>query len=320
MEFSVGHGLLPSNLLLLRWLSFIRFHPTRSRMQQFLKNRLSLLLAVPMVLFCSCLQKDLDIDISQRGCTTFKLGDASVGEHGDPTCDQALLDAYCNVNFDYSGKAECLEKMVFEGLEILDTMGRPMHDVAYNRDMFRGDSHLNIDGSASNFQFQYTFPNAQAARTFSNITIYFHGEGYSGDKTGVKRVRVYGECSKPSTYGYPSVDVPIYSTNGAMHVKIDLQQFSERCKGADCEYYTKEVYHKTILSVALNGKWMLYEHEFNGPQEFDWPIQINGSNELMVICNQNKWGTDEYCTVYINESDGIRCSLDPDKAQVIRIF
>jgi hypothetical protein len=269
-------------------------------------KRYAYLFLIALVALTSCTKKSLDIDVKQDGCSIFNISGATYELINDPSCTGLPLSATATISFEYTGREECLEKIIIDPTtKFTDSLGREIQGMFFQPVFFKSDSTVSIDqvNRTATFQFVFTFPNAADAGAFNNAYIEFHCENLQGQASRNAIVNFYGECARPVTDDFPVQTVNVRGD------EIRVRLWDNASEDGD------------IVSVFLNGVWVLQQFRLsNAGNTFTWPILEDQPNDMVLIANNQGSSGPNTVSITLNGTHTFSFDLDLTTGQVLRIL
>lgn len=270
-----------------------------------MKKIVTLVLFV-FILYSSCQSKKVKIDFQQTECKNLVLKNA-VYSLEKPPCDngkkQSYLQNTIRIKVDHNNKQPCLEFFKIKAV-FLRSDGTEISGVSYKSDYKYTDPEVTLTSSYIEIAFKYTLATTDDADNLSTIKIDLSLENELKDVSKFFTLTVPLSCVTSSS-------------NGSYQVVQDVHVNSSTVTLGFRDYSSID---GDIISVYLNGNVVVSNLTLTGSFQ-NFTVTVNsGSNQLVVIAENEGSSSPNTCEVKVNNSSGIDLTPGLNTGQGINII
>jgi len=259
-------------------------------------------LYIPFIalLLGGCQKKDLKLDFDQKVCRKLKINTPSYTWISDPSCggsDSAVL----KIRVKHPQQKDCIEK-IFPEPTFYDTAQNKISGVSYQTVLTKGEPDVSIYDDSLTFIFRAQFPSVADGDRLNNIYMKIHTENKLADKSKTTQLRINGKCSV--------VESSVYDIYDTVQVSSNIVQVT---------FWDNEDEDGDIISVNLNGLWVLENYELKNAKE-TYTFYVNsGMNDFVVFAENQGSSGPNTCAITINNGSKIELSQDLKTGSAIKI-
>jgi hypothetical protein len=254
-------------------------------------NKLILFICL-LGLMNACTYRKQEMELVETKCKNFKVETPLYEWIEDPTCDGDPKTGQLKIVINYSGEADCINKVLIEP-EFYKVDNTKLTAQSYTSSVTVGEPTIEITGTEIILIFDFEMLTIADANDLNHILFEFYTTNEIGNKSKPISLRVNGTCSTVASNTYTvqqTVDVP--SKN------VVVTFFDDAAEDQD------------VISVNLNGVWVIENLTLtNAEQNFSFVVN-NGNNNLVVFAVNE--GTTGPNTVAIKVNGGTSINLSPD--------
>lgn len=263
-------------------------------------KKLALLLStITLIIFnVSCTKKDTSIDFFEVKCRNMKIRNPNAQMLGDSTwqsdstCGDIPYMGTASISFDFNGEEDCLYKIMLDKVTFNGPNGK-LAPVNYTEQLLKTDPKVHVEGGRITYTFCFLMASQKDWDDLNYITIKWHVENEIADWSNTLTVRINmpGKGPDPSTYH-------VVKTIHVQTKYITIKLWDHAAQDGD------------IVSVALNGNWIVNNHMLTKRGDYYTAQLYNGDNHLVVFAENEGTSGPNTCSISIN--GGHRIQLEPD--------
>jgi hypothetical protein len=256
--------------------------------------------AVIVISLVECQTKKLQLELEETACKNFKISSPTYQWVNNVTPCTGNTQVILKVTFNYSGDKNCIDKINFNPI-FYRSDNSAMNTVGYTSAFQKSNPSVVITSSSITVTDTLNFASSTDAKALNFIYLALTTENDVQARSNELEMRVTTPCTGPGTY---KVNTTVQVTQNT----FDLFLYDDAAEDGD------------IVSVYLNGSWIIENYTLTNAGKTFYSIPINsGNNDLVIVaCNTGKSGPNT-CGVKIN--GGSHISLNPDllTGQAVRI-
>jgi len=258
--------------------------------------------AVVVIVCVQCQTKKLQLELEETACKGFKISSPSYEWVNNVTPCGGNIQTILKVTFNYSGDKNCIDKVNFNPTFYKsDNSTISNSSVTYKSVLSKSSSSLVITSSSITVTDTLLFSSATDANALNFIYLALTTENDVESRSNKLEMRITTPCTDAGKYN-------VSTTVQVNQNTFDLFLYDDASEDGD------------IVSVYLNGSWIIENYTLTNAGKTFYSIPINaGNNDLVIVaCNTGKSGPNT-CGIKIN--GGSHISLNPDllTGQAVRI-